>query len=283
MDRARPRPRRVRSRVPRWRQARRRITPAKARWRCSRSARSASSTATSARARSTRCKECFAGATACRSTPSNVLGVLSLIFWSLMLVVSLKYVTLHPARRQPRRGRHPGAARARRQRRRQQARGRTRSLIVLGLFGAALLYGDGVITPAISVLSAVEGLEVATPAFKPYVVPRDGGGPGRAVRRAAPRHGARRRVFGPIMLVWFVVLAAAGHRADRPRTARCCGAQSAARARVFCATPAGIAFVVLGAVVLAVTGAEALYADMGHFGAARSASPGSRSCCRRCC
>ena len=98
--------------------------------------------------------------TACRSTRDNVLGVLSLIFWALMIVVSLKYVVADPARRQPRRGRHPRADRAGARRRRATSRAAPAPLLLLGLFGAALFYGDGVITPAISVLGAVEGLEV---------------------------------------------------------------------------------------------------------------------------
>ena len=116
-------------------------------------------------------KECFAGHHGIPATRENVLGVLSLVFWSLNFVVSFKYLTFVHAGRQPGRGRHPRAAGARAPAG-ATPRARGRMLISLGLFGAALLYGDGVITPAISVLGAVEGLGVATPAFDRFVCAR---------------------------------------------------------------------------------------------------------------
>jgi KUP system potassium uptake protein len=138
-------------------------------------------------------------------------------------------------------------------------------LIALGLFGAALLYGDGMITPAISVLSAVEGISIATHRFEPYVVPatvtilivlfwfqhRGTGGMGK--------------LFGPIMIVWFVLIAALGVPAIR-RNPIVLGGVNPAHAIQFFVAHGWTAFLTLGAVFLSITGAEALYADMGHFG-----------------
>src|SRR4029077_11644446 len=143
---------------------------------------------------------------------------------------------------------------------------RSRWLVpMLGLFGAALLYGDGAITPAISVLSAVEGLQVATPVFEPYVLPLT------IVilvalffiqQRGTARVGA---VFGPVMVVWFLILGGLGvaHITNAPGVLF---AVSPSHAAEFFARNAGRGFVVLGSVFLVVTGGEALYADMGHFG-----------------
>ena len=130
-----------------------------------------------------------------------------------------------------------------------------------------MFYGDGVITPAISVLSAVEGLKVATPAFEPYVVPI--ALVLLVVLFSVQSRGTARvgRLFGPVMLVWFVTLAVLGHRPYRAEARGAAGAQPALRDRAVHRSIPVTSFVLLGAVVLAVTGAEALYTDMGHFGA----------------
>ena len=209
-------------------------------------------------------KETFSPEHGIPLTAENVLGGLSTIFWSLMVIVSLKYVVLimradnrgeggimalialattavkdHPHWRVP--------------------------LILIGVFGASLFYGDAVLTPAISVLSAIEGLEVGTSAFKPYVVPL-------AVvvilclfafqSRGSAIVG---RLFGPITLVWFLAIGATGVYGilQYPGVVAALNPVHALR---FLMDHAAVSFVVLGAVVLAVTGAEALYADMGHFG-----------------
>lgn len=197
------------------------------------------------------------------NTP-NLLGILSLIFWALTLIVSLKYVTL--VLRADNRG--EGGIMA------LMALGLNSvskmsswyiPLMLLGVFGATMFYGDSVITPAISVLGAIEGLEVAAPGMKAYVVPisivvlvllyslqsRGTSGIGRW--------------FGPIMLAWFVTLAAMGitNIAEAPHVLAALNPLHALR---FLFENGVVAFVALGAVVLAITGAEALYADMGHFG-----------------
>ena len=210
-------------------------------------------------------RECFRGRHAIAPTPANVLGVLSLIFWSLALVVSLKYLAV--VLRADNRG-EGGilALMALIQRGRLMRGARSRWLMpTLGLFGAALLYGDGAITPAISVLSAVEGLQVATPVFEPYVLPL-------TIlilvalffiqQRGTARVGA---VFGPVMVVWFFTLGGLGlaHISNAPGVLL---AVSPSHAVEFFARNASRGFVVLGSVFLVVTGGEALYADMGHFG-----------------
>src|SRR5438874_1881369 len=141
----------------------------------------------------------------------------------------------------------------------------TRALVAIGLFGAALLYGDGMITPAISVLSAVEGINVATHAFEQYVVPAT-----VAIlialfmfqRRGTADVG---KVFGPIMVLWFLTIASVGALSIRENTA-VLAAVNPAHAVMFFTTHGWRAFLTLGAVFLALTGAEALYADLGHFG-----------------
>jgi len=197
-------------------------------------------------------------------TPDNLLGIISLIFWGLTVIVSLKYVTL--VLRADNRG--EGGIMAlmalalssvnRLSKRHYQ-------LMLCGVFGAALFYGDSVITPAISVLSAIEGLEVATPALKPYVVPLT------IIVLVAlysfQAHGTAGigRWFGPIMLVWFGALAAMGI-VNIIAAPQILGALNPWYALKFVIANRFIAFLALGAVVLAFTGAEALYADMGHFG-----------------
>jgi len=197
-------------------------------------------------------------------SPENVLGLLSLIVWSLILVISVKYLMfvmradncgeggmialtalVSPPTERP--------------------TGRRAVLVLIGLFGASLLYGDGMITPAISVLSAVEGLEVATPMFRPYVIPIT-----IAIlillfavqSRGTARIGS---IFGPVMLLWFLVLAALGltHLVAHPGVL---GAVNPMHGVHFFMRNGVTGFLVLGSVFLAVTGGEALYADMGHFG-----------------
>lgn len=210
-------------------------------------------------------RECFKGMHAVAMTDVNLFGVASLIFWSLTTIVSLKYVgfilkadnsgeggifallglilgsnsPLHPKLRT--------------------------AIVVGGIFGAALLYGDGIITPSISVLSAIEGLEVATEAAKPFVVPltcmvlfvlfgvqkRGTGGIGR--------------VFGPVMILWFLTIAALG-ALEILQSPRILQALNPWYAWKFFEVNHVHGFVVLGSVVLCITGAEALYADLGHFG-----------------
>jgi KUP system potassium uptake protein len=209
-------------------------------------------------------RESFHGTHAIAPTPLHIYGVLSLVFWSLIIVITIKYIgfimradnrgeggilaltafatPIRPLQPSPRRW-----------------------LVLLGVFGAALLYGDGVITPAISVLSAVEGLKVATPLFTPYVLPIT-----VAIiialfviqSRGTGRIG---RLFGPVMLVWFSTLALLGitHIAKNPAVLL---AINPFYAFDFIATDGLQGFLILGTVFLVVTGGEALYADMGHFG-----------------
>ncbi|MEO5626536.1 MAG: potassium transporter Kup [Dokdonella sp.] len=197
-------------------------------------------------------------------TTSNVLGILSLVFWSLILVVSVKYAGfIMRADNKGEGGIMALTALAQRSVRSSQ---RARWWIVmLGLFGAALFFGDGVITPAISVLGAVEGLEVLAPGLQHWIVPI------AAViivlLFSFQKHGTGKvgAVFAPIMIVWFLTLAALGiwHIAQGPSVLR---ALSPYYAIDFFIQARWTAFFALGTVILAITGAEALYADMGHFG-----------------
>jgi KUP system potassium uptake protein len=210
-------------------------------------------------------RECFAGVHAIAVTPANVLGVLSLIVWSLIITVTIKYLLF--VMRADNGGEGGILALVALVRRMRLDSGSRRAAVAIGLFGAALLYGDGMITPAISVLSAVEGLTVATHAFEPFVVPITVAiliGLFLAQHRGTARIG---NVFGPIMMVWFVVIAALGVRSilHEPRVLE---ALSPVYGIDFFREHGVRAFLTLGAVFLAVTGAEALYADMGHFGRA---------------
>ena len=210
-------------------------------------------------------KEVFAGVHPIPLTPANVLGILSLILWVLIVIVSIKYVVfimradnrgeggimamialaLHSARGNPR---------------------REKAILMAGLLGAGMFYGDGMITPAISVLSALEGMEVATPLLTPYVLP---------VTLVVlfvlfffQRHGTGSvgKLFGPVMILWFASLGVLGllNIAVNPDVL---GAVNPLHGLRFLFENRGLALVAMGAVVLSVTGAEALYADMGHFGA----------------
>jgi len=209
-------------------------------------------------------RECFFGGGHVTPDPANVLGVLSLIVWSLILVISIKYLLfvmradnhgeggiialvalLNPWKARPGTGRY--------------------LLMMLGLFGGALLYGDGTITPAISVLSAIEGLDVATPAFHPYIIPitlvllvvlfavqpRGTGGIGA--------------VFGPVLILWFLAIGALG-LSGIVRNPQVLLSANPWYALEYFLRHGFAGFAVLGSVFLAVTGGEALYADMGHFG-----------------
>ncbi|MEO8119177.1 MAG: potassium transporter Kup [Rhodoferax sp.] len=209
-------------------------------------------------------KEIFSPATGVPLDAAHVIGAVSVIFWGLMMVVTLKYVLLilradnrgeggimaltalaaHAAGKTPRR--------------------RT-ILLLTGVFGAALFYGDSVITPAISVLSAVEGLEVVTPLLKPYVLPI-------SVAVLVGLFAMQRvgtavvgKLFGPIMMLWFGVLATTGvgQIVQQPAILN---ALNPLNALAFLQSQGWHMFVAVGAIVLALTGAEALYADMGHFG-----------------
>ena len=197
-------------------------------------------------------------------TQANLLGVVSLIFWSLTAVVSIKYVTL--ILRADNHG--EGGIMALLALTLSSVGKTSRSyfpLLVIGLFGAALFFGDGIITPAISVLSAIEGLEVATPAFKPYVVPLTL--ILLTLLYAVQKHGTAGigQWFGPIMLIWFATLAAMGV-INIIAAPQILAALNPLHALEFMIQNRWIAFIALGAVVLTLTGAEALYADMGHFG-----------------
>ena len=197
-------------------------------------------------------------------TEANILGVLSLFIWTLTVIVSLKYVML--IMRADNHG--EGGLMALLALASQSVGDRPKlrnALMLIGVFGVALFFGDGVITPAISVLSAVEGLEIVTPAAKPYVVPISL--TVLVMLFAVQSRGTAiiGRFFGPVTVVWFLAIAATG-------LAQVIGNPSVLRAlspwygMLFIAANPGIAFITLGAVFLCVTGAEALYADMGHFG-----------------
>jgi KUP system potassium uptake protein len=209
-------------------------------------------------------RECFSGGRVVAPTAANVLGILSLIVWSLILVVSIKYLLY--VMRADNRGEGGILALLTLVAPRLPDPSRQRTvLFVLGLFGAALLYGEGSITPAISVLSAIEGLEVATPALARFVVPISVGiliGLFLLQRKGTGAVGA---LFGPVTLVWFVCIAALGF-ASVLETPRVLGALNPVHAVQFFSANGLAGFLVLGAVFLAVTGSESLYADMGHFG-----------------
>jgi KUP system potassium uptake protein len=207
-------------------------------------------------------RECFSGSHAIPVTEENVLGVLALIFWSLIITVTIKYL-LFVMRADN--GGEGGILALVALVRSRQGKSVHPVLVTIGLFGAALLYGDGMITPAISVLSAVEGLGVATHVFEPFVVPITVViliGLFVAQHRGTEGIG---KVFGPIMIAWFVTLALLG----LPQIAKApivWTAVNPVRAAAFLRDQGMTAFITLGSVFLSVTGAEALYADMGHFG-----------------
>ncbi len=209
-------------------------------------------------------KEIFSPAMGIPLDATHLIGAVSVIFWGLMMVVTLKYVVL--ILRADNRG-EGGimALTALAAKAAGSSPQRRLILLLIGVFGAALFYGDSVITPAISVLSAVEGLEVATPAFKPYVLPICA-----AVLVglfAVQRFGTSvvGKLFGPIIMVWFAVLAVTGVQ-EIAQTPDILAALNPLHAIAFLMNQGWHMFVAVGAIVLAFTGAEALYADMGHFG-----------------
>lgn len=219
-------------------------------------------------------RECFFGSHPVPPTPENVLGVLSLVVYALLVIISIKYIAI--VMRADNQGEGgilaltalvlPPATVANGQ---HQPSARWMAirpvLILLGIFGAALLYGDGMITPAITVLGAIEGLKVATPFFTPYIVPLS-----VAILIgifAVQKFGTHRvgGLFGPVMVIWFLTISALGimWTVQAPAVL---GAFNPVHAVRFFSAHGLTGFTVLGAVFLAVTGGEALYADMGHFG-----------------
>ena len=211
-------------------------------------------------------RECFSPEYGLAPTVSTVYGLLSSIVWSLILIVSIKYIVFIMCLDNHGEGGILALLALLLQRRRRGV------LIALGLFGAALLYGDGVITPAISVLSAIEGLAVSTPQLSRYVVPST-----LLTLFFFQRYGTASigAVFGPIMLVWFVLIGALG-AGEIVRNPAILLALNPWYGVSFFLEHGLASLLVLGAVVLAVTGAEALYADMGHFGRGPIRSPSSR-------
>ena len=208
-------------------------------------------------------RECFFGSHSVPATAENVLGVLSLIVYSLLLVISIKYIAI--VMRADNQGEGGILALAALLPQPNGRRAVLSILVLTGIFGAALLYGDGMITPAITVLGAVEGLKVVTPVLDPYVVPV-------AVAIligvfAIQRHGTHRvgGLFGPIMILWFMAIAVLGI-VQMIRQPVVLAAVDPRHAIAFFAENGWHGFAVLGAVFLVVTGGEALYADMGHFG-----------------
>ena len=212
-------------------------------------------------------REAFADKYGLAPTPENVYGILSLIVWALILVVSVKYVLfILRADNRGEGGVLALLALILQRNRREGDKARRQTLIVLGLFGSALLYGDGVITPAISVLSAVEGLEVITPAFGLAVIPIT-----LVILITlflAQKKGTTKvgRVYGPVMALWFVSIALLGIAGIWHAPEILIAVNPWYGIQFFAAH--GIAgMTLLGAIILVVTGGEALYADMGHFGA----------------
>ncbi len=211
-------------------------------------------------------KECFAQPHGVAPTPDNIYGILSLVLWSITVVVSVKYLLF--VMRADNAGEGGVVALMSligSSERAATARRRTLILVTLGLFGASLLSGEGVITPAISVLSAVEGLGVATTAFTPVVVPLTCGilvALFLIQRRGTAGLGL---LFGPLTLCWFVAIAVAGFPGILRHPA-ILGAANPLYALRFLLAHGRHGFLVLGSVVLCITGCEALYADMGHFG-----------------
>jgi len=201
---------------------------------------------------------------AVQTAPVEVYGVISLVFWAITLIVSVKYVTFILRADNDGEGGIMALTALLRSHPLKTAAGKA-TLVALGVFGAALFYGDGIITPAISVLSAVEGVKVAVPGLGHLVLPITV--TVLAVLFVIQRFGTGvvGKLFGPAMVVWFSALALAGVNGIRtdPAILR---ALSPTYGLVFITSHGAIAFIALGSVVLAITGAEALYADMGHFG-----------------
>ena len=217
-------------------------------------------------------------ATGGQFTPQSALGVLSLIVWTLIVTISVKYCVF--VMRADNSGEGGILALMSLIGANAFTRG-VKLLTGMGLLGAALIYGDGVITPAISVLSALEGVNVVTTAFKPFVMPM-------AVAIllclfAAQRFGTEKigRAFGPVMMLWFIVIAVLGLAsiARHPGVVAALDPRCAIR---FMAHSGSAGFLVLGGVFLCITGGEALYADMVISARVRSDTPGTASYCLRC-
>ncbi len=210
-------------------------------------------------------RESFGEAHDIAATEANVLGLLSLITWSLIIVITIKYLVF--VMRADNEGEGGILALTSLATPKGNPTSRRWALILIGLFGTALLYGDGIITPAISVLSAVEGIEVAQPGISDLVIPIAVVILIGVFSVQSRGTGAVGKLFGPVMLVWFGVLALLGvtHIMDAPRVFE---AVNPAHALDFFVSGGWTAYLVLGSVFLVVTGGEALYADMGHFGRA---------------
>ena len=209
-------------------------------------------------------KEAFSGPHGLAITETNVLAVLSMMFWSLTLIVSVKYVSI--VLRFDNGGEGGILALLARAERMTRARPRlAKTVAVFGIVGASLFYGDAIITPAISVLSAVEGLSIATPAFEHWVLPITIGILVGLFAIQSHGTGAVGKLFGPVAILWFVALAILGGLSIA-KTPAVLAALDPRYALGFAMQSPGLTFIVMGAVFLAITGAEALYADMGHFG-----------------
>ncbi|MBF0341171.1 MAG: potassium transporter Kup [Magnetococcales bacterium] len=210
-------------------------------------------------------KEALGGEHAAIPTPDNVLGIISLILWTLLIVLTVKYqFFIMRADHQGEGGNLVLVALAKQFTRNNPRM--QRAIMIIGMIGVSLFFGDGVITPAISVLSAVEGLEVATPAFQPYIIPITLIviiGLFAVQNKGTGRIG---KWFGPICMVWFVAIAAIGLKEILRHPAILAAMNPYHGIRFLLADSNSNTFIVLGSVFLAVTGAEALYADMGHFG-----------------
>src|SRR5690349_21363138 len=209
-------------------------------------------------------RETFAGHHKLPHGPTEIVGVLSLIFWSMMIVVTFKYVAV--IMRADNKGEGGSLALLALISRKRENRKWTAGIVLLGVFACALFYGDSMITPAISVLSAVEGITTVEASFAPFVIPI---AIGILVGIFAIQAVGTARVgtfFGPIMLVYFLTLSVLGliHIVDAPWIIL--ETINPLNAINFFLIDGWMAFLALGSVVLAVTGAEALYADMGHFG-----------------
>jgi KUP system potassium uptake protein len=211
-------------------------------------------------------RECFAGTHGVPASPENILGILSLIFWSLILIISIKYLMfLLKADNKGEGG--ILALMALVQREKSHGRNWTGIMTIIGIIGAALLYGDGIITPSISVLSAVEGLNVATHRFEPYIIYISLAtltGLFMVQQKGTSKIGA---VFGPVLLVWFLVIGLLGIAAIVKNPGIIVAVNPFYAVNLFLENHYQ-GFVVLGTVVLSITGGEVLYADMGHFGRA---------------
>ena len=208
-------------------------------------------------------RETFNGHHKLAVDPLHIYGVLSLIFWSMMIVVTIKYVSI--IMRADNKGEGGSLALLALINRKTEGKRWSAPIILLGVFATALFYGDSMITPAMSVLSASEGLKVVSPFFGPFVVPLSIGilvGLFAIQSRGTATVGA---FFGPIMIIYFVVIAVLGSIQifAHPDILWALNPWYAVN---FFLTDGGKAFLALGSVVLAITGAEALYADMGHFG-----------------